>query len=138
MSATPNPISPTAQPPDPAAALEHVIADEVIDPEGLQWAAEELLTGREPADLVAELLGNGWQEPAAERVVETARQQTRDERGVLTRDRVVRDLNVDYRRATAGMSVAFRSGLFGLYGFTTGVMAAWRTLRKLARFRSRD
>jgi hypothetical protein len=137
MSVPPEPCS-SAGLTDPAAALEQVVADDIVDPEALHWAMDELLTEREPEELVAELTANGWQLAVAERIVETARQQTREERGVLTRDRVVRDLNVDYRRATAGMSVAFRSGLFGLYGFTTGLMAGWRTLRKLSGFRSRE
>jgi hypothetical protein len=137
MSSPPQPPD-SHEPSDPAVALEHVVADEEVDLEAVQWAADELLAGRDVADLVVEMYGNGWQESAAERIVEIARQQTCEQRGVLTRDAVVRDLNVDYRRATAGMSVAFRSGLFGLYGFTTGVMAAWRTLRKLARLRSRE
>ena len=79
----------------------------------------------------AALLASFAEGAEAEIIVENARKETRGERGVLTREDVVRDLNVDYRRATGGLSVAFRSGLFGLYGFTTGFMAALRSARKL-------
>jgi hypothetical protein len=85
-----------------------------------------------PADvLIDQLATEGWDPDDAEQIVETARKATRRERGVITRDDVVRDLNAGYRHATGGLSVAFRSGLFGLYGFTTGVMAAVRAVRKL-------
>jgi hypothetical protein len=53
----------------------------------------------------------------------------------VTREDVVRDVNARYRQATAGMSVAFRSGLFGLFGFTTGVMAAIRAVRRLKKIK---
>jgi hypothetical protein len=128
------PRSPDLTPLDhPANALEKVVEQEPIDSDLLLWAMEELLDGRDLQDLEQQLVEAGWAAATVEQIVETARQQTRKQRGVVTRDDVVRDLNVDYRRATGGLSVAFRSGLFGLYGFTNGFMSAWRTLRKLRR-----
>jgi hypothetical protein len=118
---------------DPVHALSQIEDDETILHEAQYWAAEELIAGRSPEDLVAQLTGEEWDADEAERIVETARKETRQQRGVITRDDVVRDLNVDYRRATGGLSVAFRSGLFGLYGFTTGFLAALRSVRKLKR-----
>ncbi len=121
---------------DPAVALENVIADETVDTEASLWARAELLAGREPGELVVELVSQSWSETDAEHVVEIARQETREARRVLTRESVVRDLNADYRSSTAGMSVAFCTGMFGLYGFTKRVMTAWRTLRRLSRSRA--
>jgi hypothetical protein len=116
---------------DPAAALARVEDDAAAIVEGRRWAEEQLLGGRSPEELVEQLVSEEWEISTAEQMVEAARKETRAERGVVNRDDVVRDLNVDYRRATGGLSVAFRSGLFGLYGFTTGFMAALRSLRKL-------
>jgi hypothetical protein len=116
---------------DPADALSRVEDDESAIHEARLWAAEELVNGRSPEELLAQMLAGGWQTDQAQQTIETARQETRQQRGVITRDDVVRDLNADYRRATGGLSVAFRSGLFGLYGFTTGFMAAVRSARRL-------
>jgi hypothetical protein len=116
---------------DPIAALSQVMDDVSDHQEAARWAEEQLIEGRTPDDLLARMIADGWDPAQAEIIVENARKETRAERGVLTREDVVRDLNVDYRRATGGLSVAFRSGLFGLYGFTTGFMSALRSARKL-------
>jgi hypothetical protein len=125
-------------PVDPVQALSQIEDDVTTIHEAQMWAAAELVDGRSPEELTAQLTGEGWDADEAEQIVETARKETREERGVVTRDDVVRDLNVDYRRATGGLSVAFRSGLFGLYGFTTGFLAALRSVRKLKRVLQRD
>lgn len=116
---------------DLAAALSNVEDEQSDLREAVRWAAEALVAGREAEELHGELLAGGWGGEEAEEIVESARKDTRRERGVVTREDVVRDLNARYRQATGGLSVAFRSGLFGLYGFTTGVMAAWRAVRRL-------
>jgi hypothetical protein len=116
---------------DPVDALSRIEDDETVNHEASRWAAEQLVDGNSPEALVAQLLTEGWEPHQAEQIVETARRETRQQRGVVTREDVVRDLNVDYRRATGGLSVAFRSGLFGIYGFTTGFLAALRSARKL-------
>jgi hypothetical protein len=116
---------------DPAAALANIEDDESVAHEATLWAADELIEGRTPEQLLADLIEQGWEHDQAERIVETARKETRAQRGVVTRDDVAREMNADYRRATGGLSVAFRSGLFGLYGFTAGFMAALRSVRKL-------
>jgi hypothetical protein len=117
--------------PDPVAALAEVTDDTAQRSEADRWAEDQLIAGVAVEDLVADLTTHGWEPSDAETIVETARKETRAARGIVTRDDIVREMNVDYRRATGGLSVAFRSGLFGLYGFTTGFMAALRTLRKL-------
>jgi hypothetical protein len=128
MNVQPNDSEP---PNDLAAALSNVEDEQKDLREAVRWAAEALVVGKDAEELERDLLAEGWTGGEAEEIVETARKETRRERGVVTRDDVVRDLNARYRQATGGLSVAFRSGLFGLYGFTTGVMAAWRAVRKL-------
>jgi hypothetical protein len=117
--------------PDPADALSRVTDEQSTHHEARRWAETQLVEGRSPEELVEQLVVDDWEISEAEHLVEVARKETRAERGVITRDDVVRELNVDYRRATGGLSVAFRSGLFGIYGFLTGFMAAMRSARKL-------
>ncbi len=120
------------QPPvDPVQALSNIEDDTSVKHQAVRWAAEELIAGRSVEELVQQLVDEQWTTDDAEEVIELARKDTRAERGVVTRDDIVRDLNADYRWATGGLSVAFRSGLFGLYGFTAGFMAAVRSVRKL-------
>ncbi len=123
------------QPIDPVEALSNIEDDEAVHHEAQRWAEKRLIAGDPFEEVVAGMVGDGWAADAAERIVEQARKNTRQERGIITRQDVVNDLNVDYRRATGGLSVAFRSGLFGLYGFTTGFMAALRSFRKLKQIR---
>jgi len=83
-----------------------------------------------PEELVAEMTAGGWELDEAERIVETARKDTRAERGVVTREDIVRELNGNHRRATAGVMVAFRSQI-GLFGWVSSFMSAMRSMRKL-------
>jgi hypothetical protein len=116
---------------DPAEALSNVRDDGEGREEAVRWAGEQMILERGAEELIAELVAEGWDREGAEEIVEEARKETRRERGVVTREDVVRDVNARYRQATGGLSVAFRSGLFGLYGFTTGVMGAIRAVRWL-------
>jgi hypothetical protein len=128
MDSDPTNASP---PPDPVAALANIEDDQTVIHEATLWAIDELIDGRTFDQVLAELNDQGWDHDQAERIIETARKETRAQRGIITRDDVAREMNADYRKATGGLSVAFRSGLFGLYGFTTGFMAALRSVRKL-------
>jgi len=120
--------------PDPAEALSQITDDLDANLHAARWAEDQLIAGVPPEALLDQLTGEGWDPSDAEQIIETARKETRAQRGVVTREDIVRDLNLDYANATRGLSVAFRSGLFGLYGFTTGFMAAVRSVRKLKRF----
>jgi hypothetical protein len=74
------------------------------------WARAEMLeNGRAPDDLIAELVQQGWEEDAAADVVEKVRKETRAQRGVVTRDDVVRDINRHYRKSTSGWAVGIPS-----------------------------
>ena len=71
--------------------------------------------------MTASLVEGGWPEDAAQEIVEAARQQTRDQRGVLTRDRIVGSADAYYRRATGRWFVGMPV-----------LAAAWRLLHSLA------
>ena len=67
--------------------------------EAVDWAVAEVGTGRAFDEVLAELRGAGWAEEDAEEIVERARQETRGQRGVVTRADVVRRADQQYRRA---------------------------------------
>jgi len=117
-------------PPDPVTALSNIQDDRAEKLEAHQWATEELLEGRSPEELHATMMAEGWDPDTAEEIIESARKETRAERGVVTREDIVRDLNADHRRATNGISIAFRHGLFG---FIRSFIAAMRSADKLKR-----
>jgi hypothetical protein len=116
--------------PDPAEALSHIVDDTSEVLEAHRWVGEELIEGRTPEELVAEMTAGGWGLEEAEHIVETARKDTRAERGVVTRDDIVRELDGNYRRATAGVLIAFRLQI-GLFGWLTSFISAMRSMRKL-------
>ncbi len=123
---------------DPAEALANVYRDPVPDPEAVDWAADELLAGRDLSHLVSELIERGWDSAAAETAVEVARVRTRRDRGVLTRADVVGDLHARHRQTSAGMAAFYRSsiGPFSIFSFVTGLrsaLGAFRRLRRLGR-----
>lgn len=103
-------MSDDAQQPDPpspapaaeAEALEHVVDDLEPRQEAIRWLCVQILAGRSTEELAAELVAaGGWSQDDADELVEDARRQTRQERGVLTRDDVVRDVNLRYRQSMA-------------------------------------
>ena len=86
---------------DPAAdaALSHVVDDTDGRDEAAEWAAGELLRGRPFEDVSADLVGRGWPAEAAGRIVEAAREATRRDRGVRTREDVARGVARRYARS---------------------------------------
>jgi hypothetical protein len=112
--------------PDPidekAEALQRIDAtDFEAHDEARQWAADELVDGRSPDDVIADLAGQGWDIESAEEITEFARKATRRQRGVVTRNDVARLVEAKHRKATTGMAAFFRSGigLFAIFGFLT-------------------
>jgi len=101
----PSPAPQDELPPDPAAddrtednpptptptstPLDQIIDDDTPRQEAIHWAADELFADHTFDEVAASLVEGGWSEDAAQEIVEAARQQTRDQRGVLTRDRTV-------------------------------------------------
>src|SRR5581483_12229967 len=90
----PDPHAPKASP------LEQVIDDDTPRMEAVEWAAEALYDGLEFEQVATALVEGGWDAGAAEEVVEEARRRTREQRGVLTRDRVLGRADALYRRST--------------------------------------
>ena len=105
----------------PPTPLEHVIDDDTPRREATHWAADELFADRTFDEVTASLVEGGWSEDSAQEIVEAARQQTRDQRGVLTRDRVVGSADAYYRRATGRWFVGMPV-----------LAAAWRLLHSRA------
>ena len=101
--------------------LEHVVDDDTPRREAIHWAADELFADRTFDEVTSSLVEGGWTEDAAQEIVEAARQQTRDQRGVLTRDRIVGGADAYYRRATGRWFVGMPV-----------LAAAWRLLHSLA------
>ena len=108
---------------DPAEALEHVEVDTDPRAEAADWAADELIAGRSPDDVAAELVTHGWSADRADEVVEYARQATRRARGVVTRDDVAGMVAAKYRGQTTGIIAFLR--------FPSHVYNAWKLSRKL-------
>lgn len=70
--------------PDPAAALEAVVDDATPREEALRFAIESLENGESFESTAAMLVSAGWASEDAEAIVEDARKQTREARGVTT------------------------------------------------------
>ena len=136
----PDPPEPDPPEPDPAEALHRVVEGPEPDPESIDWAADQLLSGRTFPALVAELTDQGWDPAEAEAAVEAARVLTRSQRGVITRDDVTGDLDARYRRSTTGLSTFYRSGsLLGALAFVGGLRSALTAAQRLRRIaRQRD
>ena len=120
-------MQPSAPPPagDPTPptepALDQVVDDETPRHEAVAWAVDELYADRSFDEVAAALVEGGWGEAAADEIVEAARQQTRDYRGVFTRDRVAGHANAYYRRATGRWFIGMPM-----------LAAAWRLLHSVA------
>ena len=83
----------------PGDPLEHVVDDLAAKEQCADWILEEMTGGRAPEQIVADLREQGWGAEEAEGLVEYIRKATRRERGVLTRDDVMRDANRRYRQS---------------------------------------
>lgn len=69
--------------------LAHVIDDTDGREEAVKWAENQLLAGATFEVIAAELVSQGWQPVSADSIIEEAREATRAQRGVRTRDDVV-------------------------------------------------
>ena len=127
---------PVVEPPTARdAALEHVVDDLAARQECAEWAFEELSKGQTAEALTAELVSNGWGEEDAADLVEMVRRQTRDVRGVVTRDAVARDVNQRYRRTMGGWWVGMP--LFAAGMRLIGAVRNFLAMRQVRR-RKRD
>ncbi|MDB5295501.1 MAG: hypothetical protein JWO31_1484 [Phycisphaerales bacterium] len=100
---------PTSAPPtaeaagQTAEALAQVIDDTDDRGPAARWAANELRHGRAFEAVSTDLVGQGWSSEVADEIVEAARQATRDDRGVRTRDAVALGAERRYRRTLANV-----------------------------------
>lgn len=81
--------------------LEHVVDDLSAKEQCADWILEQLTGGRTPEQITADLCDQGWDPDEAEELVEYVRKATRRERGVITREDVVRDTTRRYRQSWA-------------------------------------
>ena len=114
---------PDRSPPAPAALpLDRVVDDDTPRREAVEWAVEALHADATFDDVAAALAREGWPEEEAADIVESARQRTREHRGVLTRDHVVGSANLRYRQAMTGR----------WYVGMPMLAAAWRLMHSLS------
>lgn len=73
-----------------AAALDHVVDDLGARQECADWIFGQLSNGEAAESIVKSLEGNGWTTENAVELVELVRCQTRSERGIVTREDIVR------------------------------------------------
>ena len=79
------------------------VVDDYSDREAWrERAADGFSRGLPPDELIADLVAGGWERAEAEELVELVRRQTRDERGVTTRDSVARLAKGDGRTSPLG------------------------------------
>ena len=104
-----------AQPPAPDAAanLEHIVDDTEERGAIRDWIFEQLAHGRDPDQLLPEVIELGWSGEDAEELVEEGRRKTRHLRGVVTREDVARAAEARYRRS---MAIAPRMATWGILG----------------------
>src|SRR5205807_3847034 len=88
-----------SHPPADAGALDYVVDDLDARRACEEWVRAELIGGRTAEELAEGLVAAGWPHDDAEGIVEEGRRQTRGERGIVTRDDVVREANRRYRGA---------------------------------------
>jgi hypothetical protein len=100
--------NPRGRLPPEAGALDHVVDDLPARLECEEWVYAELASGRTPEDISGDLVAGGWPRDDAESIVEEARRQTRHERGVVSREDIVREANQRYHR---GMGAGLLTGL---------------------------
>ena len=88
--------------PNDPDSLNHIIDDLSTREQCADWIAEGLIEGRTVESLTEELVANGWHEDDASDLIEQVRRLTRNQRGVVTRNDIVRDADRRYRRAMGG------------------------------------
>ena len=93
---------PSHPPKDPADALNEVVDDSEAHNEAIEWAHTQFTADRTAEDITADLVSQGWEGTDAAELVEQVRRMTRRERGVVTRQDVMRGINHNYGRGMRG------------------------------------
>lgn len=122
--------APAADPAAPEHLLEQVIDDEVPREMALKWATAELLRGRTVEDVTHELIALNWSPDDAEGIAETARRQTRAERGVVTRDDIAQLSEANYRQTTRRLPYFAFGGIVGVFIAIGNLLKSLAMLRR--------
>jgi len=107
--------APASPPPPPSDESESGSSDfEVVDDltasrEAAAWAKTELLAGREPDSIVAELIETGWQSEEVQQIVDEVMRLTRADRGVPDYTPALRQALAYYRKSNSGWMLAMPS-----------------------------
>jgi len=83
----------------PTERLTHIIDDTDGREEAVKWTENQLLAGASFEVVAAELVSQGWAAVSADSIVEEAREATRRQRGVRTRDDVVVGVYRKFRKS---------------------------------------
>jgi hypothetical protein len=113
------PVSDSKPAADPAK-LEQVIDDVPPAVPYVEWAVHEMTIGRSAAAILKDLIAEGWSAEEAEAITEEARLATRHLRGGVTRERIARASEREYRDT---MTKARTMGIFGGLGLIFGTAA---------------
>lgn len=73
------------QPGNDGSPLDNVVDDTAARDTCAEWAFGEIGGGRAAEEVAADLVANGWSQDDAEQIAEQARQRTRAQQGVTTR-----------------------------------------------------
>jgi hypothetical protein len=119
---------PPAGPPAPDEPLARIVDDADDLGDATEWAAKELVRGRSFDAVAADLTAGGWGPGAAADIVESARQQTRAERGVVTRDAVAYRAERRYRTTLANTRWIAFGGLPGAIGIVRNLVILLRSM----------
>jgi hypothetical protein len=96
--------------------FDHIVDDTEERAEAREWILRSFREERDPDQMVAELTANGWPSDDAEAMVEEGRKATRQLRGVVTREDVVRASEARYRGSFSNIAARFGMGGMLLVG----------------------
>jgi hypothetical protein len=94
----PPPDSPDGSP----SPLDQIVDDAAPRADAVEWAVAELQAARTFESVAATLLEQGWSQSDTDAIVEEARVRTRELRGVVTRDDVLRKVHRRYQQSMSG------------------------------------
>jgi len=80
----------------------NIIDDDTPRTAALDWAKQQFIAGVDGDVIATDLSAQGWSADDVEQIVEDARQQTSDERGVVTYHQKIQHANHMYRRGSSG------------------------------------
>jgi hypothetical protein len=112
---------------DLASRLENIVDDSAAREQCAQWAREQILAGRSVEEVAAHLTCEGWQADEAAEIAEQARRETRDERGVTTREHVTRAYGVGDPNVMRHATPKAHNIGTALAGLLRGLARLWRT-----------